>query len=229
MNTRRGMRAYSSRQNHDPPERLMNRSASAQYAGRPRRGGRDGSRRNSRSSSSCRDRMVRGRCGYAACHTTDPAIRVFCSGVVDALARVLDVQHFMAERAKPKEVASASTVTPPKGYRAMIPAKTIFTPAPSSARQSIRARRAIGRWRDGHTSADTARATPGGRRASPCATSRPSSRTRIRVASRIVESRWAITIVVRSWRRRRSASKTICSEIASRTMSAHPESESARS
>src|SRR6266498_5408709 len=29
MNTLRGIRAYSSRQNHDPPERLMNRSASA--------------------------------------------------------------------------------------------------------------------------------------------------------------------------------------------------------
>ena len=32
MNTRRGMRAYSSRQNHVPPDRLISRSASAQYA-----------------------------------------------------------------------------------------------------------------------------------------------------------------------------------------------------
>ena len=30
MKAVRGMRAYSSRQNHDPPERLMKRSASAQ-------------------------------------------------------------------------------------------------------------------------------------------------------------------------------------------------------
>ena len=32
MNTRRGMRAYSSRQNQVPPDRLISRSASAQYA-----------------------------------------------------------------------------------------------------------------------------------------------------------------------------------------------------
>ena len=32
MKMRRGMRVYSSRQNHAPPERLMNRSASAQKA-----------------------------------------------------------------------------------------------------------------------------------------------------------------------------------------------------
>src|SRR6185369_12544458 len=29
MNTLRGIRKYSSRQNHDPPDRLMNKSASA--------------------------------------------------------------------------------------------------------------------------------------------------------------------------------------------------------
>ena len=32
MNTRRGMRAYSSRQNHVPPDRLISRSASAHQA-----------------------------------------------------------------------------------------------------------------------------------------------------------------------------------------------------
>ena len=84
-----------------------------------------------------------------ACHTTDPA--TVCSAQDRRCTPcVLDAQHHGRAREARGGSISEHHVTPPKGYRAMIPAKTIFTPASSSARQSIRVRRAIADERRAH-------------------------------------------------------------------------------
>ena len=160
--------------------------------------------------------MARARRGCSACRTPGSCDARVLLRVVDALAGVLDVEDLVAERAQPEQVhqrAPGHAAERISGDDAG--EEDLHTRVPSSARRPIRARRAIGRRTGGRTSADTARSTPGARRACPARRAGPRAAPGSASASRIVDSRCAITIVVRPSRRRRSASKTISSEIAS--------------
>ena len=138
--------------------------------------------------------------------------------VVDALAGVFDVEHLVAEVAEAEQVhqrapgdAAERVAGDDAGEQDLHASGPPTTTG--SARPPTPARRASGRPRAARTCAGRARSTRSARRACPARRTWPSCRTRMRLASRMVERRCAMTSVVRPSRSRRSASKTISSEM----------------